>query len=263
MVSRSERVLITGGTGFTGRPLAARLRQEGYDVVVLSHDAVGADVLGVDLRDLAGLTLVLSKTRPQAIVHLAGIAAPAHGNIGDIYVANIVGTANLFAALAAAKLEPRVVIVAGSAQVYDFSGAELAITEDCPLAPRTHYAVSKRATEDIAAIYSRQFRIIITRPFNYTGPGQTTNFLVPKIVRHYAERRSEIKLGNLDLFRDFSDIERVVEAYARLLSTFDRSHHHQYLLGARGLPRRHSENDARHIGALRHAGDRSRPVARR
>ena len=67
-------------------------------------------------------------------------------------------------------------------------------------------------------MYSRDFPIIITRPFNYTGPGQSSSFLVPKIVRHYAQRQRDIKLGNLDLFRDFSDVGRVTEAYARLLS---------------------------------------------
>ena len=121
--------------------------------------------------------------------------------------------------LALQRSNRRIVIVASSAQVYAVPNAtELPITEDCPLAPKTHYAVSKHATEEIAAIYSRQFPIVITRPFNYTGPGQATSFLVPKIVQHYAERRSEIHLGNLDLFRDFSDVGRVVEAYSRLVS---------------------------------------------
>jgi nucleoside-diphosphate-sugar epimerase len=135
-----------------------------------------------------------------------------------MYANNVVGTANLFAALAMAKVEPTIVIVASSAQVYAIPDAELPITEDCPLAPKTHYAVSKHATEGIAAIYSHQFPIIIARPFNYTGPGQATSFLVPKIVKYYAERRSEIHLGNLDLYRDLSDVGRVVEAYSRLLS---------------------------------------------
>ncbi len=135
-----------------------------------------------------------------------------------MYSANVVGTANLFAALDGSKIEPRVVIVASSAQLYAPSGQEIALTEQAPIAPRSNYAVSKHATEQIAAIYSRQFPIIITRPFNYTGPGQASNFLVPKIVRHYAEQRSEIRLGNLDLFRDFSDIRRVVEAYFRLVT---------------------------------------------
>jgi GDP-6-deoxy-D-talose 4-dehydrogenase len=215
---RSERVLITGGSGFTGQPLAERLRQDQHDVVVLSHDAAEPNALTVDIRDFDAITRALTESRPSAIVHLAGIAAPAHGNIGEIYSANVIGTANLFAAIEIAKIEPRIVIVAGSAQVYAASDSEIPITEEAPLAPRSHYAVSKHATEEIVAIYSRQFRVIVTRPFNYTGPGQATSFLVPKIVQHYAEQRREIRLGNLNLYRDFSDITRVVEAYARLVS---------------------------------------------
>lgn len=218
MEPRSERVLITGGSGFTGQPLAERLRQDQHDVVVLSHDAAEPNALTVDIRDFDAITRALTESRPSAIVHLAGIAAPAHGNIGEIYSANVIGTANLFAAIEIAKIEPRIVIVAGSAQVYAASDSEIPITEEAPLAPRSHYAVSKHATEEIVAIYSRQFRVIVTRPFNYTGPGQATSFLVPKIVQHYAEQRCEIRLGNLNLYRDFSDITRVVEAYARLVS---------------------------------------------
>jgi GDP-6-deoxy-D-talose 4-dehydrogenase len=209
--------LITGGSGFTGRPLAGRLRQDGHDVVVLSHDAAEPNALTVDLRDFDAITRALTESRPSTIVHLAGIAAPTHGNIGEIYSANVIGTANLFAAIEIAKIEPRIV-VASSAQVYAAPDSEIPMTEEAPLAPKSHYAVSKHATEEIAAIYSRQFRVIVTRPFNYTGPGQATSFLVPKIVQHYAEQRREIRLGNLNLYRDFSDITRVVEAYARLVS---------------------------------------------
>jgi nucleoside-diphosphate-sugar epimerase len=214
-------VLITGGTGFTGRPLAARLRRDGYKVVAVSHDADDADdadVRKVDLRDAEGLTRAVAQIDPGAIVHLAGIAAPSHGDIGEIYSANVVGTANLFAAITAAKIEPRIVIVASSGQLYAYAEDSGPLGEDAALAPRSHYAVSKHATEQIASIYADKFAIIVTRPFNYTGPGQTTRFVVPKIVRHYAEGRDEIQLGNLDAFRDFSDVDRVVEAYARLVT---------------------------------------------
>ena len=218
MASPSERILITGGTGFTGKPLAKRLRQEGHEVFALGHDATDKGALKVDLRDADSLRRTLAQIRPDAIVHLAGIAATTYANVGEIYTANVVGTVNLFAALAAEKLEPRIVIIASSAQVYEFSGTETPVTEDCRLRPKTHYAVSKRTAEEVGGLYSRQFPIIIARPFNYTGPGQSPEFLVPKIVRHYAEKRNEIRVGNLDLFRDFSDISRVVEAYARLLT---------------------------------------------
>jgi GDP-6-deoxy-D-talose 4-dehydrogenase len=215
---RSERVLITGSSGFTGRPLAERLRQDGHDVVGLSHEATDAGAVKVNLCDFDAITQALKRIRPGAIVHLAGIASTTHGKIGEMYSANVVGTANLFAALAATNIEPRVVIVASSGQVYATTGADIPLVEDGPLAPKSHYAVSKRATEEIATMYSRRFPVIVARPFNYTGPGQTTAFLVPKIVQHYAEQRSEIRLGNLDLYRDFSDIGRIVEAYSRLVS---------------------------------------------
>jgi nucleoside-diphosphate-sugar epimerase len=211
-------VLITGGTGFTGRRLAKRLRQDGHDVAALSQHAAGGGSVVADLSDVDAATRVLSQLRPRAIIHLAGVAAPSHSDIAEIYRANVIGTANLFSAIVTAKAEPDLVIVASSGQVYARAADATPLPEDAPLAPGSHYAVSKHATEEIAALFARRFRVIVTRAFNYTGPGQDPSFLVPKIVRHYVERRSEIRLGNLDLYRDISDVERAVEAFARLVS---------------------------------------------
>ncbi len=218
MASRSECVLVTGGTGFTGRRLATRLRQDGHDVAVLGRHAADAGSVVADLCDLDGTTRALARFRPRAIIHLAGVAAPSHNDIAEMYRANVIGTANLFTAIAAAKTEPDLVIVASSGQVYAPGNDATPLAEDAPLAPTSHYGVSKHAAEEIAALYAGRFRIIVTRAFNYTGVGQDSSFLVPKIVQHYAERRSEIRLGNLDLYRDISDVERAVEAFARLVS---------------------------------------------
>jgi nucleoside-diphosphate-sugar epimerase len=217
LAHRTDRVLLTGSAGFTGRPLAERLRSDGHDVVGLArYPGEGGAVCG-DLCDADWVQQVVAEIKPTVVLHLAGISATLHTDIED-YSVNVVGTANLLAALAALTERPRLVIVASSALVYGAPDTGAPISEAAPFDPRGAYAESKRATEDIAAGFRDRLPILITRPFNYTGPGQTTAFLTPKIVDHFVRRAPVIELGNLDLFRDISDVERVIEAYARMVS---------------------------------------------
>lgn len=222
MASRSERILITGGTGFTGRPLAQRLRGDGHEVLALGYDPEESEDRRFDLCKFDSIRRFLIEFRPDVVVHLAGVAATQHKSLDQLYSANVVGTANLFAALQNSKIMPRLAILASSAHVYGPIASDVPLDEGSPVKPSTHYGVSKHAAEQIASIYSRDLSVLVCRPFNYTGPGQTTDFLVPKIVQHYVERRGEIRLGNLDLYRDLSDVDRVVEAYARLITSSPR-----------------------------------------
>jgi len=218
VASRSDRILLTGSGGFTGRPLAERLRADGHTVIGLTRHPGEAGEYSGDLASADWVRQVVADIKPTVVVHLAGITTTLHADIGEVYSVNVVGTANLLNALATLVARPRLAIVASSATVYAPPDGEAPIGEDFRLGPGNHYAASKRAVEDVARLFQDRLRILVTRPFNYTGPGQSTTFLVPKIVDHFARRAPEIELGNLDLFRDISDVERVIEAYARLLS---------------------------------------------
>lgn len=218
MASRSERVLVTGAAGFTGRHLCAHLREYGYRVFAFSeHPAPNPDELMGDLLDASAVAAAIRVAAPDYVVHLAAIAFPGHAEAASIYRVNLTGTLTLLEALVREGGGGKGVVLPSTGTVYASSESD-ALPETSPLLPATHYAVSKLAMEHLSRLYARSLPITIVRPFNYTGPGQHEPYLVPKIVRHFAERADVIELGNVDVVRDFLDVRIVVDAYRRLLT---------------------------------------------
>ena len=217
-----KTVLVTGVDGFTGRYLAPLLAAAGHEVhgLVQHRSAVaGTSHLHVaNLTDPAAVDNVVRAVAPRAVVHLAGIAFVANRDAKLMYGVNLLGTRNLLEALAAAATAPEAVLLASSANVYG-NATEGVLDETVAPAPANDYAVSKLAMEYVARLYAKRLPLIVCRPFNYTGVGQSESFLLPKIVAHVRRQALHIELGNLDVARDFSDVRDVASAYARLLAT--------------------------------------------
>lgn len=212
------RVLVTGIKGFTGHYVAAELESAGWEVWGLgSHEDAGDPRYRMaDLSDPVALGRVVAEVRPDAVVHLAAIAFVGHGDAEAFYRVNLMGTRNLLMALAAAGSRPGCVLLASSANVYGNS-TEGVLTETTPPNPANDYAVSKLTMEYMAKVWLDKLPIVIARPFNYTGVGQSAHFLLPKIVEHFRRGERVIELGNVDVERDFSDVRMVARAYAALL----------------------------------------------
>jgi nucleoside-diphosphate-sugar epimerase len=70
--------------------------------------------------------------------------------------------------------------------------------------------------EELLYLWREKIPISITRPFNYTGRGQTENFLIPKIVEAFKLKKQRLELGNLEVSRDFSDVRFIANAYLTL-----------------------------------------------
>ncbi len=219
-----SKVLITGADGFTGRYLAKELSTAGHEVHGLVHMPVAGGVEGVaqlhvaNLCDLPALSAVVQGVQPEKVAHLAAIAFVAHGDVSAIYNTNLVGTRNLLESLVLSKSPLTAVLLASSANIYGNS-VEGVLDESTPAAPANDYAVSKLAMEYAAALYADRLPLIIARPFNYTGVGQSDSFLIPKIINHVRRKAPLIELGNLDVARDFSDVRNVVRVYHRLLES--------------------------------------------
>lgn len=218
------RVLVTGLGGFTGRYVLAALQQRGWQVWGLGTQPAPADLgiapkhyLQADLMDGTALAQAVAQASPQAVIHLAAIAFVGHGDADAFYHTNLLGTRRLLASLAALPQRPARVLLASSANVYGNQTEGMLDEATAPL-PANDYAVSKLAMEQMARLWAAQLPITIVRPFNYTGVGQSADFLLPKIVAHFRRRAASIELGNLDVWRDFSDVRAVADAYTRLLA---------------------------------------------
>lgn len=211
-----KRVLITGLEGFTGQYMAAEMESAGYQVIGLGMLPSKTNYFHANLTDLNSLKTTLAAIQPDYVIHLAACSFVGDKNSNAFYQVNLIGTRNLLEAIAECDKPIHGILLASSANIYG-NASEGMLDENTPPAPVNDYAVSKYAMELMARLWMDRLPIIITRPFNYTGIGQPEHFLIPKIVSHFQQKKNKIELGNLDIWRDFSDVRDVVRIYRQLL----------------------------------------------
>ncbi len=218
-----NRILITGINGFTGVYLEKYLEDKGFDVYGLVIDTPKKEKhFQCDITKKEQVYDVISRIKPDYLIHIAGISFPAEKNASLIYDVNVMGTENILKAIADSGTELKKAVVASSATVYGNQGREVLDESMCPK-PVNHYGCSKLSMEYMTANYFDTEDIIIVRPFNYTGIGQEKHFLIPKIVSHFKEKKKVIELGNTDVAREFNDIDYIVENYYKLLMSDAKS----------------------------------------
>ncbi len=206
--------MVTGASGFVGPHLCAHLGACGDDVFLSA----------AEVTDAEALTAEFAQARPVVVYHLAAqsdVAASWHDPATTLRV-NCEGTLNVLRA--AQRAGARRVVVASSADVYGRVRPEdLPVAENTPMAPVTPYGASKAAAEImcIQAQAAAEVEVIRARAFNHIGPGQSRRFVAAALAAQVAanERNggNEVRVGNLEARRDFTDVRDVVRAY-RLLA---------------------------------------------
>ncbi len=183
----------------------------------------------VDVTDRAALVQAMSETPPEVIYHLAAMTSVAESwsRPAEYTRVNVLGTAHVLDAAHEVVPEARVVVVS-SAEVYGIvTESDLPLTESSATVPSNPYSTSKLEAELVArdAVRSRLQSVVIARPFNHIGPGQSTVFVVPALVQRMLEATAQgrhfIMVCDLSTRRDFSDVRDVVRAY-RLLGEWGR-----------------------------------------
>ena len=211
------RVLVTGSKGFVGQWLIRHLEANG-------DEAVGLDA-EVDITDPQAIEKAITRAAPEAICHLAAQASvgASWSDPAATFKVNTSGAINVLAAAVACDARPRVLLVSSSEVYGRIKPSDLPVREEMPFAPVSPYAVSKAAAElaGMQAWLGQGLEVVRARPFNHTGPGQRTDFVVPALARQVAEAVASgadaLYTGNLEPKRDITDVRDVVRAYRLLL----------------------------------------------
>ncbi|OGD96973.1 hypothetical protein A3A49_02570 [Candidatus Curtissbacteria bacterium RIFCSPLOWO2_01_FULL_38_11b] len=227
----SKKVLITGVAGFVGSHLTEYLLAKNIQVTGVIHPKHSISniknlinkitVFECNIQDKRSVAKIIDKNEFDYIFHLAAYSSPAqsYSQATATLENNIFGELNLLETLVKIKSKAKVLIVGSSDEYGNVSPKYLPVKESAPLAPISPYAVSKVAQDLLGLQFylHHALNTVRVRPFNHIGPRQSTAFVIPafvaQIVKAQKENRGEIRVGNLNTYRDFTDVRDIVRAY--------------------------------------------------
>ncbi|MCS6910871.1 MAG: GDP-mannose 4,6-dehydratase [Anaerolineales bacterium] len=230
------RILVTGSGGFAGSHLVEYLLSEFGDRVRVwgcergltrrSAAPAGLTTLHADLLDADATRAVIAQVRPDRIYHLAGqaIVGESWTRPWETYETNLRTQLNLFEAVLAEGLKPRILTLGSMEEYGQVDASDLPIRETQPFRPDSPYGVSKVAQDLMGQQYflSRQLPVVRVRPFNHIGPRQSNHFVAAAFASQIAaieagRQPPVIHVGNLASRRDFTDVRDMVRAYVLAL----------------------------------------------
>ncbi|MCF7848016.1 MAG: GDP-mannose 4,6-dehydratase [Kiritimatiellales bacterium] len=218
------KILVTGALGFAGRHLTRELAAVGHEVV--KHDVqYEPDCYYSDLRDKDSIAKLVQRIKPDACVHLGGIAYVPMGWTDPelVFSVNLMGTLNLLEAFRHAQPSARILVVSSSLIYKEAQGGEL-LDENAYMYPPDIYAISKIAADLTGLGYAERYgmNVMTARPINHAGPGQSPSFVTSAFamqLKRIAEsgQPGTLRVGNLESRRDLVDVRDVVRAYRLLI----------------------------------------------
>ncbi len=204
----------------------------GHHVVAIDRSTIpdipGGNITGVrmDLNDRLAMYDLFAAERPDAVLHAAGWShvGKSWENPPSVFEANVLNTIWLYQTACEFLPKDGLFLYVSSADILGAVPADqMPITEKHQPNPRSPYAVSKYSAEMILRVLESNggTRVIVARPFNHIGPGQSPGFVCPSFARQIAEietgQRDFLLHGNLTTKRDFLDVRDVARAYRMLL----------------------------------------------
>ncbi len=224
-----SRIAVTGGAGFVGSNLVARLIREGHDVVIVDDLSTGliANLNGLDyefykcsILDDSRLDAAISDC--EIIFHLAarGSVPRSIKHPVSTHDVNATGTLNV---MEIARKTGAHVVFSSSSSVYG-RNTQLPKNERMWLGPISPYAASKLAAEAYVQAYAASYEVptTILRFFNIFGPHQRPDHeyaaVLPKWIWLATQNRPIEVYGDVSSSRDFTYIDTVMDIAATIVN---------------------------------------------
>ncbi len=231
-----KKILVTGYGGFVSNHLIDFIEQldNSYEVFGVSRSFISRpniiksvfNHIIMDLKQESSVFELIKSIEPDYVIHLASNSSVAYSwsepvksfqNNTNIFL-------NLVEAIRKCNIDCRVLSVGSSEEYGIVQESFLPLSESSPLNPISPYAVARVSQEMISTIYNQGFglNIVKTRSFNHIGPGQSSSYVISSFAKQIVQRKLKIekgpiKVGNIDLIRDFIDVRDVVSSYMAIL----------------------------------------------
>ena len=219
-----NKYLITGGCGFIGSHLVEHFLKKNQEVIVLDKRGKRFEknwlknfkhknlkIILDDIRNFNRLDNLVKKC--SQVIHLAAAISIPHSYLypREHVSINILGTLNV---LESCKKYNKSCIITSTSETYG-SGKYFPMDEEHPLNAQSPYAATKISADQLALSYYNSFwlKVKIIRPFNCFGPRQSTRAVIPTMIMQLIKNLKEIKIGNVNTFRDYTYVEDLCKAF--------------------------------------------------
>lgn len=234
-----RRVLVTGHTGFKGAWLTTRLVDMGAVVLGLSlpgphYEPSLWESSELDIHEIRadiagdGWQQAIDRFAPQTAFHLAAqalVPEAAHDPVGT-FRTNVLGTANLLAALGQLAPSPDSTVIVTTDKVYH-AGMPGPYSEDAPMWGAEPYSASKVGAELVVRSWPGLWSGVATvRAGNVIGGGDAApRRLIPDLIRAWSREETAV-LRRPGATRPWQHVCESLDGYLRLAQLLARSHEH-------------------------------------